>query len=381
MPEPTTSEPRVRRYKGWLWILSLLVLLVFLAGAERAFRWAVTRTSLPTGTAQWIWAAVDEGQAEPQTYYLVRDFNLDFRAKKARLLCVADEEYVAIINGVQVGGGRFFDQGLVDEYAVARFLKRGKNRLVIEARSSRGNGGLLARLEAQAGRRSKTIQSDGSWRVHRHRERGLGQPRAEVSEGEDPVVWGLPPMGRWPLPTKVRRRPTIPELLLDVEPEKAVRFRQGGGTSVWKRFDEEAISTAGFGPWVTFDWGRTVTGYLALEYPIEESPVALIYVGEEVPDLSVARPAAFLAGLEGGWLWSDALPQRFRYATVLVRDGTVTGAMVFPTNPRRSADLIPTEPGRNGVFGLRSETLRTPLEDEIWRELHGLPGTAGGEDL
>ncbi len=381
MPEPTTSEPRVRRYKGWLWILSLLVLLVFLAGAERAFRWAVTRTSLPTGTAQWIWAAVDEGQAEPQTYYLVRDFNLDFRAKKARLLCVADEEYVAIINGVQVGGGRFFDQGLVDEYAVARFLKRGKNRLVIEARSSRGNGGLLARLEAQAGRRSKTIQSDGSWRVHRHRERGLGQPRAEVSEGEDPVVWGLPPMGRWPLPTKVRRRPTIPELLLDVEPEKAVRFRQGGGTSVWKRFDEEAISTAGFGPWVTFDWGRTVTGYLALEYPIEESPVALIYVGEEVPDLSVARPAAFLAGLEGGWLWSDALPQRFRYATVLVRDGTVTGAMVFPTNPRRSADLIPTEPGPSGVFGLRSETLRTPLEDEIRRELHGLPGATGGEDL
>lgn len=381
MPEPTTSEPRVRRYKGWLWLLSLLFLLVFLAGAERAFRWAVTRTSLPTGTAQWIWAAVDEGQAEPQTYYLVRDFNLDFRAKKARLLCVADEEYVAIINGVQVGGGRFFGQGLADEYAVARFLKRGKNRLVIEARSSRGNGGLLARLEAQAGRRSKTIQSDGSWRVHRHRERGLGQPRAEVSEGEDPVVWGLPPMGRWPLPTKVRRRPTIPELLLDVEPENAVRFRQGGATSVWKRFDEEAISTAGFGPWVTFDWGRPVTGYLALEYLIEESPVALIYLGEEVPDLSVARPAAVLAGLEGGWLWSDALPQKFRYATVLVRDGTVTGAMVFPTNPRRSADLIPTELGPSGVFGLRSETLRTPLEDEIRRELHGLPGTAGGEDL
>ena len=124
-----------------------------------------------------------------------------------------------------------------------------------------------------------------------------------------------------------------------------------------------------------------MTGYLALEYLIEESPVALIYLGEEVPDLSVARPAAVLAGLEGGWLWSDALPQRFRYATVLVRDGTVTGAMVFPTNPRRSADLIPTEPGPNGVFGLRSETLRTPLEHEIRRELHGLPGTAGGEDL
>lgn len=381
MSEPTTSEPRGRRHKGWLWLLSLLFLLVFLAGAERAFRWAVTRTSLPTGTAQWIWAAVDEGQTEPQTFYLVRDFNLDFRAKKARLLCVADEEYVAIINGVQVGGGRFFDQGVVDEYAVARFLKRGKNRLVIEARSSRGHGGLLARLEAQAGRRSRMIESDGSWRVHRRQERGLGRPREDTSEGDEPVVWGLPPMGRWPLPTTVRRRPTIPELLLDGEPKNAVRFRQGGGTSVWKRFDGEANSAAGFGPWVTFDWGRMVTGYLALEYLIEESPVALIYFGEEVPDLSVARPAAALAGVDGGWLWSDALPQRFRYATVLVRDGTLTGAMVFPTNPRRSADLIPTEPGPIGVFGLRSETLRTPLEDEIRRELHGLPGTTGGEDL
>lgn len=381
MSEPTTSKPQVWRPKGWLWLLSLLFLLVFLAGAERAFRWSVTRTSLPTGTAQWIWAAVEEGQAEPQTYYLVRDFYLDFRAKKARLLCLADEEYVVIINGVQVGGGRFFGQGIVDEYAVARFLKRGRNRLVIEARSSRGSGGLLARLEARVGRRSKTIESDGSWRVLRHQERGLGQPREEISEGEEPVVWGLPPMGRWPLPTKVRRRPTIPELLLDIEPKSAVRFRQGGGGSVWKRIDGEATSTAGLGPWVTFDWGRTVTGYLALEYLIEESPVALIYLGEEVPDLSVARPAAVLAGLEGGWLWSDALPQRFRYATVLVRDGSVTGAMVYPTNPRRSADLIPTEPGSSGVFGLRSENLRTPLEDEIRRELHGLPGTADGEDL
>lgn len=381
MSEPTTSSTSGKSHKGWLWLGSLILLLVALAGAERALRWAVFRSSLPTGSAQWIWAAVEEGRAEPQTYYLVRDFHLDFRGRQGRLLCLADEEYVAIINGVQIGGGRFDGEGVLDEYSVGRFLKRGKNRLVIEARSSRGNGGLLLSLEAWGGGKSRTIVSDDAWRVFRHQERGLGRAREQLPEGEAPVVWGAPPMGRWPLPTEVQRRPTIPTLLLDVEPRKAVRFRRGGGESVWKRLDADRALDAGLGSWVTFDFGGPVTGYLALEYPIEESPVGLIYLGVEEPDLAVSHPAAVMAGVEGGWLWSAALPRRFRFATVLVRDGSVTGAMVYPTHPKKSAELIPDEAGVSGVFGLRSEELRTPLEHEFRRELHGLPSPADGEDL
>lgn len=381
MAKSSTSEPQGGQRKVWRWLLSLVVLLVALVGADRVVRWAVRSTSLPTGQAEWIWAPIDEGQTEPQTFYLVRDFNLDFRIKKARLLCLADEEYVAIVNGTQVGGGRFFGQDALDEYAVRRFLKRGRNRLVIEARSSRGNGGLLLSLEVEGAEKSKTIVSDGSWQVLRHQERGLGRARETIPEGEAPVVWGLPPMGRWPLPTTVRRRPTTPELLIGAEPGSPIRVRRGGEEAVWKRFDPEVPPSEGLGPWVTFDWGRPVTGYLALEYPIEQSPVALVYLGEQLPDPTVSRPAAVLAGLEGGWLWSDALPQRFRYATVLVRGGTVTGAMVYLTNPGKSAELIPAEEEAIGVFGLRSENLRTPLEDEFRRELHGFAGTTGREDL
>jgi len=381
MAERATDETRDRRRRAWIWILSLILLLAAVAGAERFVRWAVTRTSLPTGQAEWIWASIDEGQAEPQTFYLVRDVHLDFRIKKARLLCLADEEYVAIVNGTQVGGGRFVGKGIVDEYAVGRFLKRGRNRLVIEARSSRGHGGLLLSLEVQGAGKFKTVVSDGSWQVLRHRERGLGRAREKISEGEAPVVWGLPPKGRWPLPATVRRRPTIPQLLIGGEPRRPAKVRQGRGESVWQPFDPDAPLKKGLGPWVTFDWGESVTGYLALEYPIEQSPVALVYLGEDLPDLTVSRPAAALAGLEGGWLWSDALPHRFRYATVLVREGTVTGAMVYLTKPGRSEVLIPTEEGSIGVFGLRSEDLRTPLEDEFRRELHGLTGATSGEDL
>ena len=180
----------------------------------------------------------------------------------------------------------------------------------------------------------------------------------------------------------VRRRPTIPELLIDGEPRRPTGVRQGGGKAIWRPIDPDATTlNEGLGPWVTFDWGKPVTGYLALEYPIEQSPVALVYLGEDLPDPTVSRPTAALAGLEGGWLWSDALPRRFRYATVLVREGTVTGAMVYLTNPRRSAELIPADEGWSGVFGLRSENLRTPLEDEFRRELHGLARPASGEDL
>ena len=381
MAKSSTSGSKGGRRKVWRWLLSLVVLLVALVGVERVIRWAITGTSLPTGQAEWIWAPIDEGQTEPQTFYLVRDFKLDFGIKRARLLCLADEEYVAIVNGTQVGGGRFFGQDVLDEYAVGRFLKRGRNRLVIEARSSRGNGGLLLSLEVEGAEKSSTVVSDRSWRVLRHQERGLGQAREQIPEGEEPAVWGLPPMGSWPLPTRARRRPTIPELLVGGEPERPLEIRLGGEGSAWKPLDQDEAPIEGLGPWVTFDWGRSVTGYLALEYRIEESPVALIYLGEEPPDPTVARPAAVLAGLEGGWLWSDALPQKFRYATVLAREGTVTGAMVYLTHPKKSADLIPGKGSSMGVFGLRSENLRTPLENEFRRELHGFAGTTGREDL
>jgi len=381
MGESATTEVRIWRGKGWSWFLWLILLVAALAGAERSVRWALTRTSLPTGQAEWIWASIEEGQAEPQTFYLVRDFQLDFGIKKARLLCLVDEEYVAIVNGTQVGGGRFVGKGILDEYGVGRFLKRGRNRLVVEARSSRGDGGLLVSLEVQGARETRTVVSDASWRVLRHRERGLGRAREKIPEGEAPVVWGLPPVGRWPLPATVRKRPTIPQLLIGGEPARPASVRQGGPESFWQLYEAEAPPNEGLGPWVTFDWGKPVTGYLALEYPIEQSPIALVYLGEEPPDPTVSRPAAVLAGLEGGWLWSAALPHRFRYATVLVREGTVTGAMVYLTNPGRSAELIPAESGSIGVFGLRSENLRTPLEDEFRRELHGLTGATGGEDL
>ena len=340
----------------------------------------MAKTALPTGQAEWIWASIDEGQAGPETFYLVRDFNLDFRPRKARLLCLADEEYVAIVNGIQVAAGRYSGEGVVDEYAIDRFLKRGSNRVVISARSSRGHGGLLLHLEAQGARKNKIVMSDGSWRVLRHQVRGLGEAAAAIPAGEEVVVWGRPPMGRWPLPMKVRRLPTIPELLLGGEPKRAVRARNGGEDEVWKRFGKEGGGERRFGPAVTFDWGRTVTGYLAVEYPIDESPVALIYLDEKLPDLEISRPAAVLVGVEKGWLWSDSLPRRFRYATILVK-GAVNGAMVYQTDPKKSAVLIPTETGTNAVFGLRSEKLRTPLENEFRSELHSLTGTAGREGL
>jgi hypothetical protein len=380
MKQLSASESQAPGRSPRFWLVVLVLALLGLAGAERFVRWAVTRTSLTTGAAEWIWATVEENQSDPQAFYMVRDFSLDSRVDSARLLCQADEEYVVIVNGIQIGGGRYSDQGLVDAYEVGGYLERGRNRLVFEARSSQGNGGLLVALEIRARGRSTTVVSDNSWRVFRQQDRGLGRPAEELPGGEPPVVWGRPPVGRWPSPSIVRERPTIPDLLRDVEPTRAVRFREDGGSRVWKRPDRGAAGDGQLGPWVTFDWGRSVTGYLALEYPIGESPVGLVYFGDEPPDPSQSRPATVLVGLEGGWLWSDSLPRRFRYVSVLAR-GSIVGAMVYLTDAAKSAALIPSEPSPRGVFGLQSENLRTPLENEFRSELHGLSGSADREDL
>ena len=79
--------------------------------------------------------------------------------------------------------------------------------------------------------------------------------------------------------------------------------------------------------------------------------------------------------------WMDARPRRFRYAVVVGLAGCA-GARVLPVPPARAAGLLAGDGGAEmRVFGIEPPPLRTPVEDEVWRELQRVPGVAGRKEL
>lgn len=350
------------------------------------------RLSLPTGPAQWIWAAQDRRNPAPLAFYAAVDFELPARPPaRARLLALADEEYVLYLNGKRVGAGRYRPGAALDSYEVGPLLLPGGNRLLAELRSGRGLGGFLASLGDETSGKPLVV-TDGRWRIFRRHRLGLvrgwlplaGSPEAL---GEAAQVWGLPPIGRWGRPAPGPRRPLFAELTGGSRPLAARTSSPyppaaSGGP---------ALSTAGTAI-VLFDWGREVEGYLVLEPgysagaadmagidpdrlpPPDRLRVALLFAGprqwaapsailaaaprvsERVPSrgppvpsqgpplplvaaLPRQPPAAAVLLLPGGREWLDAAPRRFRYALVAGIEGPLA-ARVYSVEPRAAAGLV-----------------------------------------
>lgn len=130
---------------------------------------------------------------------------------------------------------------------------------------------------------------------------------------------------------------------------------------------------------MTFDWEREVTGYLRFRFPAKGGTRGLVFVGIEPPDPERQSADSFLMSIEGRRTWTDSQPRRFRYAT-FVGLGAVQGAEVVLTDQEASLPWLAAKRAPTGVFGLDTGGLRTPLEDEIWRKLQGVPGLAWREE-
>ncbi len=97
----------------------------------------IRKQSLLTGT-HWIW--FDEGQPDKSaslgTRYFRRTFVLpeNRKVQSARMLITADNEYVLLINGRQMGQG--FDFHSANEHDLTSVLKPGTNLLAIAAKNS-----------------------------------------------------------------------------------------------------------------------------------------------------------------------------------------------------------------------------------------------------
>jgi hypothetical protein len=162
--------------------------MALLVAAERAIRGLASRNFAELRGAQWIWAAgltPDDGAV---AFYLAREFELDFQPQRGRLWSLADEEYVVSLNGIVVGSNRFAEGATVDVYEVGSMLRRGRNRLLVELRSSRGVGGMLLGLEARGPEGVVRIVSDGAWRALRRHRRWLARPDTDL--GADRLLAG-----------------------------------------------------------------------------------------------------------------------------------------------------------------------------------------------
>jgi len=418
--------------RRWHWSVALagaFAAAVGLTLALRGGRWAAARWGGVTGGAQWIWVVHDRHVAQPLAFYLVRDFSLPAPVSplsppeappppRALLMALGDEEYILYLNGKRVGAGGWRPGARLDVFEVGGLLRPGGNRLLAEVRSADGAGGFLAYLVDEASGRV-LVATDTSWRSFRRHRLGLvrgwlpADPReltggragwaSAAGPGEAVLSWGRPPLGRWGRVTPGWRRPLFEELTGDRQPLPAA--------SAMPYRPPASAGLAGDDSMTLFDWGREVTGYLALEAgyrpgmdsdlvapPPDRLRTALLWTGDTPPEPTApgSPPSGDVVLMASSRQWLDARLRRFRYALVIGLQGplaarlyTVDAALVA----RFGMDLAPAAggpggaatagagPRRRGVFGLPPPRLRSPVEDEIRRKLKRLPGVAGREEL
>jgi hypothetical protein len=377
------DDVRQARPRAWL-AAGLLVLVLALAAQLRP---VLRARSLPTRSAEWIWQPFDARDHTPAAFFAARDFDLAAPPPRARLLITADEAYIVTLNGKRIGAGAFSpDQppgqppgrpgAPLDVYEVGPLLLPGGNRLLVELRSARGAGGLLASLVDEATGR-QLVGTDERWRILPRHEAGLARGWLPIGGGVPALVWGYPPIGRWGLPRAgspprplltEQLGPPLPAALMRPYPLPAKLAEGPPGASL------------------LYDWGRPVEGYLTLDVPPAKEPgMALLFIGDgsgdaagdKPPDSLVGDPTAAVLIPPGEREWMDALPRRFRYALV-VGLARPAGATVLPVP---AGAVRPSQPAPDRVFGIQGPPLRTPVEDEVWGKLQSFAGVAGRKEL
>jgi hypothetical protein len=186
-------------------LYAIAVLLVGSAAVRALVRAHADRMELETGPAEWIWYTSRVPEPRRLRFYATRDFELPAAPSRAMAKLFVDPAHVLYVNGARVGGGLQRRGDPLALYPIARYLKRGVNRVSIEASSPTGIGGILFSLDLDAYGRD-AVCTNGSWRVDL-------SPAAIVDGGRyRPEVWGRPPQYPWAYP----RMPRPEEMRLEV---------------------------------------------------------------------------------------------------------------------------------------------------------------------
>lgn len=359
--------------------------------AERGVRAWLAHQS-PGAGAEWIWV---EGRLPqytgPRAFTAYRDFELPEASGEVELRVLADEEYLVYLDGRRIGSNVYRPGAPMDRYRVGDLLGPGRHRLAVELRSGRGAGGLLlALVDSETGR--TLLATDSSWSTFAHYHPGVLEGWWPMSEGVPALSWGPPPTGRWGWVELGPWRPRFDDVAGDLWSRRArLPVRQSSaapGREAWELVTAMEVGSSGgsLGPVSRFDWGEEVTGYLVVEQDDPLGlPVGLGYLDVDVDPEPGARPAMAVPAdvevifLPGAPLWRDAVPRSFRTLRLLGLP-SVRRVWVEPV-PKETLAALPEPPPAvpPGVLGLQPPPLRTPVEDEVRRELERVPGVTGGE--
>ncbi|MCP3960289.1 MAG: hypothetical protein GY719_20795 [bacterium] len=377
------------KHDRWSWrarplrfFIGVLLLALAAAATERLVAGLRTRF-LETGNgACWMWAAGDYGDGRPLAFYAARDLWLDLPDQPARIAIVADETYLLYVNGRRVGAGSYRPGAPVDEYDVSHLLQVGVNRLLVELRSSRGAGGLLAELAIGSGNDPRLVVTDDEWRIFRRHDPGLLGGWSALEGGEAPQVWQRSPTGRWRLGETRRRRP-IPFEEASAPDRRAPLAFQLLNSDSWQELDWSRRRIPAIGPQQIYDFGEEVEGILSFDLTAATGRPGLLYFDFEPPDPRGRRPDEVILPVPGRRYWEDAFPRRFRYVLVVgVEPYSRMQVDLLP--PDLARELALPEGNHDGVFGVEPPRSYSKTEEDVWnglgkREDHstGLTGSNG----
>ncbi|MEO7794884.1 MAG: hypothetical protein ABIV06_08945 [Thermoanaerobaculia bacterium] len=359
-----------------LWLASGVAVLA-LASVELRHRSVAVGGGTARDAPTWIWRDHDLRHVQSAGFYAVKEFDLSAAPADAEVRILGDGEYLLMLNGVRIGSNRFVSGAPIDLYRVERWLQPGRNRLVVELRSSSGAGGLWFELRSGGQQLART---DGSWTIYDSNWRGLfgGRP---MPPGERPRLLGRSPLGRWGAPPSGPVRPAFEDALAAAEPLPAELYRIFGADQPWQPFAGRGRRPPSFGPLVQFDFGAERSGYLQLSYRegprrhAEPSPGAVLLAFSDQP---IGEPPwtaqTLFQPIFGSGLYQDATVRRFRYVAVAGLPG-IFSAEVLATTAEASLALAPRAAAA-GILGVEPPPSSAPVEHEVWRKLESAAGVA-----
>ncbi len=174
-----------------------MLLVTASAAAWSLYRAHTDRMHLRTGRAAWIWYSGRVPEPRPLRFYATRGFTLPEKPGRALAKVFVDREHVLYVNGVRAGAASQDPGDPLALYEIAPLLAAGPNRLVVEASSPTGIGGVLLSLDVENFGRDALV-TDAAWRVD------LDPAALERGGRYRPVVWGRPPQDPWGYPRMPR---------------------------------------------------------------------------------------------------------------------------------------------------------------------------------
>lgn len=148
--------------------------------------------------AAWIWYARAGKKPAPLRFWAERDVALARVPERVEARFLVDPEFALFVNGRRVASGSDRPGDALRAVDLAPDLRPGRNRILIEASSPDGIGGILFLAEG-AGLDTGVFDSGPAWRV------ALDPAELERGGGRPAIVWGRPPQSPWGYPRPPER--------------------------------------------------------------------------------------------------------------------------------------------------------------------------------